>query len=356
MTSERVNWQQACLPLQSKVSDAIKVLNSSAIKLVLVTDSMSRLIGTISDGDIRRGFLRNVTMDSSISEVICSNPVTVQPETTIVKVKNLMVMNKIQNIPIVSDDMKVVGIHNWHSLSFEYSKKNIMVIMAGGKGTRLLPATKSVPKPMIEIAGKPILEHIIDQAKLDGIHFFKIAIHHLGEKIEEYFGDGRNFGVEIEYLREKSPLGTAGALGMLDSSINEPILVTNGDVITKVRYGDIIDYHTSNESMATMAVQHYIWQNPYGVVEVSGIEISGYQEKPHVRSLVNAGVYVLNPEVISDIPTARVINMPEVFEKARNQGKRTLAYPIHESWMDVGRPEDLMQASSKFSERTAEIR
>jgi NDP-sugar pyrophosphorylase family protein len=185
------------------------------------------------------------------------------------------------------------------------------------------------------------------QAKVEGFKHFVIAIHYLGHMIEEYFGNGQKFGVEIEYLREEKPLGTAGALSLFEKLPTLPIVVTNGDVITDIRYAGILNFHEEQEAAATMAVRSYEWQNPFGVVQVQGVEIIGYDEKPVYRSNVNAGVYVLNPSLLKLIPKSQPFDMPSLFEIAGINSERTVAYPVHEQWIDVGRPDDLQQAENQ---------
>jgi len=222
-----------------------------------------------------------------------------------------------------------------------------MVIMAGGKGTRLLPHTETCPKPLLPISGKPMLEHIIEHAKRDGFYHFIISIHYLGHMIEEYFGDGSLQNVKIEYIREDSPLGTAGALSLLNPTPNLPFVVTNGDVITDIRYGEMLDFHLMHNSIATMAVQMYEWQHPYGIVRIQGIEILEIEEKPYVRNFVNAGVYVLNPQALVELSHGVTCDMPTLFNRLRAGRQRTIVYPIHEGWLDVGRPADYYRANSE---------
>jgi NDP-sugar pyrophosphorylase family protein len=223
-----------------------------------------------------------------------------------------------------------------------------MVIMAGGKGTRLLPHTENSPKPMVQVAGKPMLEHIIERGKLEGFSHFVLAIHHLGHVIEDYFGNGKRLGVQIEYVREQSPLGTAGGLGLLNPRPDAPFVVTNGDVITDIHYGELLDFHNRYQASATMAVRVHEWQHPFGVVQTDGVEIVGFTEKPVERSHINAGVYVLSPDVLSELSAGTPCNMPELFERLQAKTKRTVAYPMYEPWLDVGRPDDLAQANVDF--------
>jgi len=221
--------------------------------------------------------------------------------------------------------------------------------MAGGKGTRLLPKTEKTPKPMLRLGGKPILEHIIERAKSEGFSRFILAIHHLGEVIEEYFGDGKSLGVKISYVKEKTPLGTAGALSLIEPKPSEPIIVTNGDVLTDFRYGDLLDFHVQNNANATMAVQVNETKIPYGVVQTKGVLITGFEEKPTQAFLINAGVYVIEPACLVFLKKGRETNMPDLFETLIGHNLSTLAYLIHESWIDIGGHEEFTTAAKKLS-------
>ena len=352
MTDLNKVWAQAILPTGSSIRQAVEVLNDSSLKLVLVVDANEVLIGTISDGDIRRGLLRGLELTSTIDSIIHEDALVVPPNLSRNVVLQLMTANKIQQVPIVDENMHVIGLHLWDEISSPLVRANIMVIMAGGKGTRLHPQTENCPKPLLPVAGKPILEHIIDRAKVEGFSHFILAIHHLGHMIEEYFGNGETFGVKIEYLREESPLGTAGALALLNPLPKIPFIVTNGDVLTDIHYGEFLDFHIQHSAKATMAVRVHEWQNPFGVVETQGVEITGYEEKPISRSYINAGVYVIEPTVISSFAKSVPIDMPTLFKLIQEQEMRTVAYPIHERWLDIGRPEDLLNAATASKSRS----
>jgi NDP-sugar pyrophosphorylase family protein len=220
-----------------------------------------------------------------------------------------------------------------------------MVIMAGGKGVRLHPQTLNCPKPLLRIAGKPILEHIIEHAKNQGFTNLVIAINYLGHMIEDYFGDGDKFGVKIQYLRENLPLGTAGALSLLDPKPDSSFIVTNGDVITDINYVELLNYHHQNSASATMAVRGYEWQNPFGVVQTQGLEIIGFEEKPITRSNINAGVYALEPSALSLLGKSEPCDMPMLLKRLQEKSKLVIAFPMHESWLDIGRLEDLDKLS-----------
>lgn len=347
MTATDNIWRQAVLPIDSTVQQAIRCLDQVAIKIVLIVDEAGELQGTISDGDIRRGLLRGLDLVSPISIVIHRNALVVPPEMTRETVMQLMIANKIQQIPVVDEKRHVVGLHLWDEITTPPVRPNLMVIMAGGMGTRLLPHTENCPKPLLPVAGKPMLEHIIERAKLEGFSRFALAVHYLGHMIEDYFGNGERLNVRIDYLREQSPLGTAGALGLLNPRPDGPFLVTNGDVLTDIRYGELLDFHTRHNADATMAVRVHEWQHPFGVVQTEGVDIVGFEEKPVARSHINAGVYVLEPESLDVLSVASSCDMPTLFERLQAKTKRTVAFPMHEPWLDVGRPDDLRRANAE---------
>jgi dTDP-glucose pyrophosphorylase len=339
-------WRQAIIPAKSTIQDVILNLDQVAIKIVLVINDEGELEGTISDGDIRRGLLKRLTLNSKIESVIHRNALVVPPDMRTEMVMQLMIANKIQQIPVVDEHHHVVGLHLWDEITTPPKRTNMMVIMAGGKGTRLMPHTQDCPKPMVLVSGKPMLEHIIERAKLEGFTHFVLAIYYLGHMIENYFGNGEHLDVQIDYLREKSPLGTAGALSLLTPRPDAPFVVTNGDVITDIRYSELLDFHVRHDSTATMAVRVHEWQHPFGVVHIQGVDIVGIEEKPITHSHINAGVYVLEPEALGYLHDENTCDMPMLFGRIQEQGKRTVVYPMHEPWLDVGRPEDLERAQN----------
>ena len=340
-------WRQAILPVHSSIEQAVRNLDQVAIRIVLVINERGELEGTISDGDIRRGLLKGLDLKSPIANVIHRNAMVVPPEMGREMVMQLMVANKIQQIPVVNEHRHIVGLHLWDEITTVPVRPNMMVIMAGGIGTRLRPHTENCPKPLLPVAGKPMLEHIIERAKLEGFSHFVLAIHYLGHMIEDHFGNGDRFGVQIDYLREQSPLGTAGALGLLNPRPEAAFVVTNGDVITDIRYGELLDFHIRHDAAATMAVRVHEWQHPFGVVHTQGVEIVGFEEKPVARSHINAGVYALDPGALNALSADARCDMPTMFERLQAQTKRTVAYPMHEPWLDVGRPDDLNRANAE---------
>ncbi len=340
-------WQKSVLPVDSTIHQAIDCLDKQGIKIVLVVSSDGQLHGTISDGDIRRGLLKGLSLDSSIGAVMWRNPLVAPIGMGIDSVQQIMFANKIHQIPVVDENRCLVGLHLWDEIVSPPERPNLMVIMAGGKGTRLRPHTDNCPKPLLPVAGKPMLEHIIERAKLEGFQNFILSVHYLGHMIEDYFGEGSKLQVKIDYLRENAPLGTAGALSLLNTAIDKPFVVTNGDVLTDIRYGELIDFHVRHHAQATMAVRAHEWQHPFGVVQLQGVEIVGFEEKPLVRTHINAGVYVLEPTALRLLKQGEHCDMPSLFERIQAQGSRTVAYPMHEPWMDVGKPDDLHKANDQ---------
>ena len=326
------------------IQQAIHSLDNSSMQIVLAVSESNKLLGTITDGDIRRGLLKGLNLDGSIDEVMHRNPLVVPPDMGRELVLQLMQANKIHQLPVVDREGSVVGLHLWESIVSSTAIDNPMVIMAGGRGTRLGAHTDNCPKPMLEVSGKPMLQHIIERAMADGFQNFFISLHYLGKMIEEYFGDGKKWGVSIEYLREESPLGTAGCLSILSNEPRVPFVVTNGDVLTDIRYSDMLYFHVRHNATATMAVRQYEMQNQFGVVKTKGVELEGFEEKPVYRSHINAGIYVLNPGALSHLETKQYCDMPILFERIKQKGGRTIVYPMHEPWLDVGRPADLLEA------------
>jgi len=337
-------WRQALVPVGATLAQVIRNLNESTLQIVVVVSSDDRLIGTITDGDIRRGLLRGLTMDSSIEDVIFREPLVVPPLLARETVLDIMKANQIQQLPVVDDRRRVVGLHRLADILEPPARVNHLVIMAGGEGRRLRPETDDCPKPLLPVGGKPILEHIVERARAEGFHRLTMTLHYLGHMVENHFGDGGRWNVRIEYLKERSPLGTAGALGLLNPRPAAPIVVTNGDVLTDIRFSDLLDFHLRHDAVATMAVRQFEWQHPFGVVHTKGVDIIGIDEKPVMRSHVNAGVYALNPSALDFLKADEPCDMPALFLRLRESGARTIVYPMHEPWLDVGRAVDLERA------------
>jgi dTDP-glucose pyrophosphorylase len=338
-------WRTCLLSFQSTVQDAIRCLDNSGLQIAIIVDDQERLLGTITDGDIRRGLLRGVNLADPLKSIVHSDPLVVPPTLESNMVLQLMQANKIHQLPIVDKEHKVVGLHVWDEMQQNSkARPNRMVIMAGGRGTRLQPYTEECPKPMLLIGDKPMLEHIILRARSDGFRYFILAVHYLKHIVEDYFGNGSRWNVHIDYLREEVPLGTGGALSLLSPRPEHPFVVTNGDVLTDIRYGEILNFHERQGAVATMAVRGHEWQHPFGVVKTEGMEVVGFEEKPVYRSHVNAGIYVIEPSALGMLEVNKHCDMPMLFDRLKAGSGRTIVYPMHEPWLDVGRPLDLENA------------
>lgn len=340
-------WRKTLLAPDATLQQAILSLDTSALQIAMVVGPDDDLIGTLTDGDIRRGLLRGLDMHSPVASIVNREPLVVPPHLEREMVLQLMQANKVRQLPVVDGQRRVLGLHVWDELLVPVQRPNTMVIMAGGQGVRLRPYTERCPKPMLPVGGKPMLEHIIERARAEGFQRFMLAVHYLGHMIEEYFGDGSRWKIHIEYLREEAPLGTAGALGLLHSRPDVPLIVTNGDVLTDIHYGELLDFHNHHGASATMAVRLHEWQHPFGVVRTSGVDIVGFEEKPVIKSHINAGVYALDPSVLDHMDKGTHCDMPTLFGKLQERGLRTVVYPMHEPWLDVGRIDDYAIANEQ---------
>lgn len=343
------DWRKTFLPPTATIKQAIESLAKTTLQIVLVVSPSDILMGTVTDGDIRRSLLRGFSLDSPIDSIMECNPLVAPEYIGKETLLDLMRINKILQLPIVNSEHKVVGLHLWDEIISPTVRDNPMIIMAGGEGKRLRPLTQDCPKPMLPISGRPMLEHIINNAVHEGFKYFIISINYLGHIIKNHFGDGENWGVKIDYVHEEIPLGTAGSLSLLKNKINKPFVVTNGDVLTDVKYGDLLDFHVRQQAAATMAVRQHEIAHPFGVVSIDGIDIKGFEEKPIWQTHVNAGIYALDPMIITALSENVYCDMPDLFLKLNANGNKTIAYPMHEPWLDIGRPSDLELARLRSS-------
>lgn len=346
------DWRAALLKKNATLEEAIRNLDRTGLQIALVVADHDILLGTITDGDVRRGLLRGLTLQSSVQDVMERNPLAVPPEIGRESALQLMHTNYLTALPVVDPDRRVVDLHLLNALLTPTDRPNTMVIMAGGRGSRLRRHTDDRPKPLVPVGGKPMLEHIIDKARAEGFSSFVLSVHYLAEMVEDYFGDGGRWDVSINYVREDSPLGTAGALSLLDPRPESALIVSNCDIISDIRYAELLDFHSRHNAAATMAVRLHEWQHPFGVVLTDGVDIVGFEEKPIARTHVNAGVYVLGPEALESLEHHQHCDMPSLFERLQGEGERTIVYPMHEPWLDVGREEDLERVRADYSTKS----
>jgi len=339
-----IAWQSALLNSDSTIHDAILNVNETSLKIVLVVNQRGILMGTICDGDIRRGVLRGLDLGENVTEIMNANPFVMPKGVSNAVMSEFMRTNEILHLPIVDELSCVIGLYLWDEKLSPAYRSNTVVVMAGGEGKRLRPHTNKLPKPMVLVGGKPMLEHIIDQAKSEGFRQFVLSVHYMGSVIEEYFGNGEKFGVEISYLRETKALGTAGALSLFEDPPRDPLVITNGDVLTNIRYSELLDFHVEHNADATMAIKRHDWEIPFGVIEVDGEAIVSIEEKPTITNYVNSGIYILESSVISLLDRDQKCDMPLLLDRLLQTNKRLVGYPMHEAWLDIGRPEDLLKA------------
>lgn len=341
------DWQNIVLQEDRPIAEAITNLERTGAQIILIIDSNFVLKGTVTDGDIRRAIISGTKIDEAISKCMNISPVIFYEESNKQEVLKKSLNAGIRCVPKVDSQNKLVGIFLPHE-EIHTKLPNRVFIMAGGKGVRLQPHTNELPKPMLSVLGKPILQHIIEHAKNQGFYKFTISVNYLSYIIENYFKDGQEFGVEIEYINEQLPLGTAGALKLLNPNLKLPILITNGDVITNLNFVEILEFHKRENAAATMAVKSHEYKLPYGIVKVEKNEITEYYEKPTFKNLINAGIYVLNPEVISLLKDTEKTDMPTLFQLAKESNMKTQVFKISTEWMDIGRIEDLNLANLRI--------
>jgi dTDP-glucose pyrophosphorylase len=344
------SWEKVKVSPDTSIRDTLKVIDDGSIQIALVVDMKNHLLGTVTDGDIRRGMLKGISLDKAVNQVMNCNPITGSifeyKDSFLLKLKT----KKLYHLPIVNDENQLVGLEMLEDLIETNQKDNIVVLMAGGLGTRLMPLTENCPKPLLKVGNKPILETIIENFIESGFSKFYISVNYKSEMIQDYFGDGSNWGIDIQYLHEDKRMGTAGALSLLPNRPEKPFLVMNGDLLTKINFSLLLDFHHENKSQATMCVREYDIQIPYGVVRLDNQRLVSIDEKPIHRSFVSAGIYVLDPDALDFIPVDSFYDMPTLFERLISNNKNTSVFPIREYWCDIGRIDDFEKANSDFEE------
>jgi dTDP-glucose pyrophosphorylase len=328
----------------------IRLLDDSALQIVLVVDEKGGLCGTITDGDIRRAILKGLTLDEPARTVMNRSPTVATQTSTRESIIATMRQKRLHHIPVVDDNRHIVALETLDELIQTDIKPNAVVLMAGGLGSRLSPLTDDCPKPMLPIGNQPLLQTIIESFVEYGFRRFFLSVNYMADLVEEYFRDGSEWGIEIEYLRENERLGTAGALSLIRERQHEPLIVMNGDVLTKVNFKRLLDFHVNQRAMATMCVREYDFQVPYGVVRLQDQHILGIDEKPVQRFFVNAGIYVIQPEVLNLITPGQYTDMTTLFEAMIELKQETVVFPIREYWLDIGQIADYDRAKGEFKQ------
>lgn len=342
------DWKTSLISPAISIREAVHAIDKSAIQIALVVNADGTLIGTVTDGDVRRALLRSVSLDDPVSAIMNTRPTVASQKDSQASILGMMRKTTHRCIPVVDAQGKVVHIALLDKLIQPADKNNPVVIMAGGLGARLSPLTDDCPKPMIKIGAKPILETILESLCEYGFRNFFFSVNYRSEVVKDHFADGSRWGVSIQYLQEDKKLGTAGALSLLPQPATEPMIVMNGDILTRINFEQLLDFHREHHADATMCVREYDFQIPFGVVKIEGQKVTAIDEKPVQRFFVNAGIYVLEPEALKHIPRDTYTDMPTVFEKLIAERKETTVFPIREYWLDIGQLEDLERARLEY--------
>lgn len=338
------------LTIDSTIKEALQIIDLGAVKFAIVVDNDDRLIGTLTDGDIRRAILEGKTLDDNIETVYFKNPTVASFSNTKEEIINLCTSKKIYQIPVIDNEGMVVSIDLLDELLRPKIHSNKVVLMVGGLGTRLRPLTETTPKPMLHVGGKPILQTIIEKFVSYGFVNIVMCVGYKSNIIQDFFEEGSKFGANIEYVAENKRMGTAGALSLLNAKPNEPFFVMNGDLLTNVNFEHLLEFHLANNSIATMCVREYDFQVPYGVVNVEHGKILSIEEKPVQKFFVSAGIYMLNPDCIDIIPENEFYDMPTLFEKLISMNENTISFPLREYWLDIGRIDEYEKANFEYHE------
>lgn len=343
-------WERTLVGPELTLREALTVIDRAGSQMALVVDGDRHLLGTLSDGDARRGLLKGLTLSDKVSAAMHLNPTVAKADDSRHSILATMRRHGLHQVPVVTDAGVVVGMEVVDDFLATPTRDNWVVIMAGGMGQRLGHLTRDTPKPMLRVGSRPLLETIVRGYSAQGFRRFYFAVNYKAEQIEAHFGDGSKFGIEIRYLREELRLGTAGALSLLPESPNQAIVVTNADLLTKEDFGYMVDQHAQSGADATMAVREYEMQVPFGVVRERNGCIEAIDEKPVQRFTVSAGIYVLSPHLLELVPRATFFDMPALFEAAASQGLRACCHRIDGYWLDIGRLPDYERANLEFDE------
>lgn len=343
-------WKEILVSPDISILKAIEQIDAGTLQIALVVDQAGKLLGTVSDGDVRRCILRGVSLDLPVSEIMFRQPTVAAAHESREAIMAIMKAKHLRQIPLLDPKGCVIGLDVWDELIDTPCRENGVVLMAGGLGSRLGELTRDCPKPLLKVGNKPVLETILDNCKEYGFRNYFISVNYKAEMVKEYFGDGSRFGVNIRYIEENKRLGTAGALGLLPEPPTAPLVVMNADVLTKINFKHLLEFHEEHASVATMCVREYEFQVPFGVVQVDNHRLKDIQEKPVHRFFVNAGIYVLNPEAVSLVPHNEYLDMPPLFDLLLQGKRETAAFPIREYWLDIGRADDFDKANDDYGE------
>lgn len=343
-----VDVTKICISPSATIRDAMIAIEQGVVQLSLVVDADQRLLATVTDGDIRRGLLSGLSLDAPVTAVMRSNPTSIPISAGRPAARRLMRERRLHHVPLVDSSGRLVDVAWVDEVVGLAPNTTHVVLMAGGLGTRLRPLTEHLPKPMLPVGDKPVLEILIRNFIDQGFGRFTISVNYLAERIRDHFGDGSSLGVEIDYIQEIDRMGTAGALSLLNDWPVAPFVVMNADLLTTLRFEQMLRFHIDGNSSATMGAREFNMQVPYGVIQTDGTRLLGIEEKPSQTFYVNAGIYILSPQVAEFIEPGKHLDMPDLFQRLMQRGEIASVYPIRDYWLDIGRIEDLERARVEF--------
>jgi dTDP-glucose pyrophosphorylase len=341
-------WRATLVRDSATIREAIRAIDDSALQIALVVDGEQCLVGTVTDGDVRRGLLRGIALDTVVADIMNRRPASCPAALGRDAALAVMRSADVKQVPLLDTAGHVVGLEIVGDVVKRTQRDNWVVLMAGGLGQRLRPLTEDCPKPMLSVGGRPILEIILENFARQGFSRFFLSVNYKAEMVRRHFGDGTRWDVHIDYLEEREKLGTAGALGLLPERPSEPVIVMNGDVLTDINFGSMLDFHLEQRATATMAVREHTVEVPFGVIDLADDYLAGVTEKPRYSWFVNAGVYVVEPRVVDLVERGKAVDMPNLLERVLAGDERIAAFPVREYWRDIGRLEDFERANVDY--------
>lgn len=333
----------------TSILDTLKVIDEAAFEIALVVDEELKLLGTVTDGDIRRGIIGGASLQSQISDLMNRQPIVAGQNTTDDELLFLMTNRSIKHLPVVDRNNKVLKLVQLKDLIARKPRSNIAVIMAGGLGSRLGEITREIPKPLLPVGNRPMIALIVEQLRRHGIERIYISINYRAVKIKDYFTENPIKGVVINYLEEQEFLGTAGSLSLLPEPVKQPLIVMNGDILSPVNFGNLLDFHATSHKQMTLCAREFNFQIPYGVLQMRGDELVDIEEKPTHSIFINAGIYALEPAVLGLIKPQQRLDMPELIKAVNASPGGVSCYPVSEFWLDIGSPVDYARAHESFA-------
>jgi dTDP-glucose pyrophosphorylase len=344
------HWNHITLNSNATIKEAMETLNATGVRIVLIADQECHLIATVTDGDIRRGLLRGINLEMSVTNIMNNSPIFVSPGLTKDEVHDILRHTGVLAVPIVDEQKKILGLETIDCIDQDLETETLVVLMAGGFGKRLMPLTENVPKPMLPLGDSPILEHIVENLRMQGFKNFCITTHYKSEIIQQHFDQKKYVDINIDFIIEDEPLGTAGALFLLKNKVNSDFIVMNSDLLLKTNFRNLVAFHQKHKEIATICTKQYNYQVPYGVVCLENMAVSSILEKPTYSHLINAGAYCFNHSVFNYMPEKKYMDMPTLLQNIIKANKKVYAYPIHEYWVDIGTLETLTRAREEYSE------